>query len=477
MLRDMALSREVIGRCFSNIEGVLGTYYAAMAYYLAAVALLAMQCMSIAILSSERAIVDRAQSMIREYAEFAPSTFRTKIDFLNILSSRLGPHDRLDILDKYDNALDEAVKSGCYLDQALLSESAFRFLVDVPRRSKVYLNSCYAVHTAWGCQTKISLLENEFPWLKTEASVRLDRPVLRAYTETTESRYTRPAPSNQEKGGLHRTHFSVDSHTGPPSSATESQGGYSAVQLSSSAVEAVPVFTGSYRENKHLSELDIKTVLSASIQISQGTKVEDVLESLMKTVLLAAGADYGVLALYGLKEANAEDLMIHMHADVEKLHSMKHVHAMSRPDLLPISVVKTVLATQTSIIRDDSQDNLFDRTFARDRYYLARGRSLKSVLCMPIPSTDQSRPRGILYLENSATASAFTQQRLECLTLLCTQSAMTLERASVYQEMRTAMRQAEEATAQKSTFLANMSVSNLNDEIIVSTGQPSCSDK
>lgn len=168
--------------------------------------------------------------------------------------------------------------------------------------------------------------------------------------------------------------------------------------------------------------------------------------------------------MYGLDDADNASLSIHTLADGDSVRLMTATPAFERPDLLPLSIVKSTLATQKPIIRNDSQDYIFDTSFAKDRYYLSRHEGLRSVLCMPIPSGDSEKPRGVLYLENNATSSAFTNQRLECLTLLCTQSAMTLSRAAIYHEMRAAKAQAEEATAQKSTFLANMSVSLLTSE-------------
>jgi len=64
---------------------------------------------------------------------------------------------------------------------------------------------------------------------------------------------------------------------------------------------------------------------------------------------------------------------------------------------------------------------------------------------------------GVLYLENKHVNHAFTSQRLELLNLLCTQAAVTIDKARLYRAMEIAKKAAEEATVEKSNFLANMS--------------------
>lgn len=462
LIRDVLRCRKVIYKCcYRYLGGVLGTYYAALAHYLAAIALLTMKFMKVEITLEEEALITKAKAMIEEYAEFAPGTFQCKSAFLDILQHRLTTHDRLEMLDKYDLALEKASAFGNYFDQSMLLESAFRWLRTFsPQRGLSYLRRSYDLYASWNCLKKVLLLETEFPWLTTvPASQSLPRPSIGESAAPTESN------TISSYMPTHERFLSTSSHSHDFSmSRRRSSGAFHShlldhtPQIASLHGTISGSRNGSATEPNKLSELDIKTVLNASIQISQGIKVEEVLESLMRTVLLAAGADYGILALYTLEDTQAENLMLHMLADTDNLQLMNNIPALSRPDLLPLSVVRTVTATQKSIIRNSSdRDSLFDHSFSRDQYYVRRERQLKSVLCMSIPSTNQGKSRGILYLENNVTTSAFTQARVECLTLLCSQSAMTLERATVYQEMRSAKAQAEEATAQKSTFLANVS--------------------
>ena len=71
---------------------------------------------------------------------------------------------------------------------------------------------------------------------------------------------------------------------------------------------------------------------------------------------------------------------------------------------------------------------------------------MKSILCVPV--AHQGRLGGILYLENNLTTDAFTPARTEMMRVLAAQTAISLENARLYEEMRREVRrrtQAEQA--------------------------------
>jgi PAS domain S-box-containing protein len=89
-------------------------------------------------------------------------------------------------------------------------------------------------------------------------------------------------------------------------------------------------------------------------------------------------------------------------------------------------LVNTVNRTLQPVVLADAGIN---SQFAADRYI--QKHQPKSILCIPILNQGQSI--GVLYLENNLTVGAFTSDRVELLNLLCTQAAISLQNAQLYQ--------------------------------------------
>ncbi|MFN6476358.1 ATP-binding protein, partial [Nostoc sp. DedQUE07] len=96
-------------------------------------------------------------------------------------------------------------------------------------------------------------------------------------------------------------------------------------------------------------------------------------------------------------------------------------------------IYKVLHNSQTIVLLDATADS----TLANDPYIIRQ--QPKSILCSPI--LHQGKLMGILYLENSLVTGAFTSdgsanakgERVELLNLLCTQAAISLENAQLYE--------------------------------------------
>ena len=66
--------------------------------------------------------------------------------------------------------------------------------------------------------------------------------------------------------------------------------------------------------------------------------------------------------------------------------------------------------------------------FTDDPY--VRRKECKSILCSPILS--KGKLSGIIYMENNLTANAFTPERLELLSIILSQAAISLENAKLF---------------------------------------------
>jgi predicted ATPase/signal transduction histidine kinase/CheY-like chemotaxis protein len=211
------------------------------------------------------------------------------------------------------------------------------------------------------------------------------------------------------------------------------------------------------------STFDLATLMKAATAISSEVVFDKLMEKLMKVVIENAGAQVGYFILQRSGELVVE---ARQSVEVEKVQLVKTPLNQSA-DLLP-KVVQQVFATkETILINHAGQDSLFKEELAQLNH------RVKSVLC--IPTLNQGKLIGVLYLENNLATGAFTQDRVEILQLLAGQIAVSIENAILYENLeqkvleRTAKIQlqkeeierqkqlVEEKSRFKEQFFANMS--------------------
>jgi histidine kinase len=167
-------------------------------------------------------------------------------------------------------------------------------------------------------------------------------------------------------------------------------------------------------------DIDLTAVVRASRALSGEIVFESLLKRLLTIILESGGAQRAVLVL------DAGEAAWHVRAEA---HADAEAAAVDRPlaqvDQLPQTLVQYVLRTGKSVVLADAAT---DATFGLDPYWAATGTC--SALCAPI--TNQGRLLGAVYLENSLGRELFTAQRLEVVSLLAAQAAVSLENARVY---------------------------------------------
>jgi signal transduction histidine kinase len=170
--------------------------------------------------------------------------------------------------------------------------------------------------------------------------------------------------------------------------------------------------------------LDFLSVLKASQAISREIDLEKLLKNMLSLVIENAGAEQGALLLErdGVLVIEAEGGT----AD-ETVRVLQALPMDAAAERLPLSVLHYVNRTRVSLVLDHAAK---DDRFSADPCLLAR--PVLSVLCHPI--LRQGAVVGVVYLENSLSAGAFTQQHLEVLNILSSQMAVSLENATLYRE-------------------------------------------
>jgi PAS domain S-box-containing protein len=174
-----------------------------------------------------------------------------------------------------------------------------------------------------------------------------------------------------------------------------------------------------------VQQLDAATVVKASQAVSGEIELPKLIERLMTIALENAGADRGLLILP--RDAGFE---VEVEAKAESMGvEVRQIRSAITETRCPETIVNYVIRTQKSVIIDDASR---PGEFFED-VYLRRG-SARSVFCLPL--LRQGKLSGVLYLENTHAACAFTADRRAVLETLASPAAISLENARVFEALR-----------------------------------------
>jgi histidine kinase len=167
------------------------------------------------------------------------------------------------------------------------------------------------------------------------------------------------------------------------------------------------------------STLDFATVLKASHALATDRVLDSLLASMMEIIIENTGAQAGAIVL--------------VTSGAPLVHAVKRPGARVAVEAVPLArardasegIVTYVMRTAESVLLGDATRH---PTFRADPY--VRERRPRSVLCIPI--AHQDRMIGVVYLENNLVADAFTVTRLDALTILVAQLAVSIENAMMF---------------------------------------------
>jgi predicted ATPase/signal transduction histidine kinase/tRNA A-37 threonylcarbamoyl transferase component Bud32 len=169
--------------------------------------------------------------------------------------------------------------------------------------------------------------------------------------------------------------------------------------------------------------LDVTAIAKATRAISGELELDKLLARMLDIIFENAGAEGGALVLdtpQGLTVAASRT------AGAQQVSTTGIPLASAA---LPRSLIYYVQRTSGVVVLDDAT---VDPRFGNDEDIRRRGP--KAVLCMPVKHKD--RAIGVLYLENTLVAGAFTQGRLDALMILVSQIAVSLENATLFAAQR-----------------------------------------
>ncbi|MEH1898631.1 MAG: AAA family ATPase [Nostoc sp.] len=376
---------------------VAGTGYATVPMFYFYDSLTALAEYSIATASRQKTLLERVtenQGKMQIWAHHAPMNYLHKFELVKAEECRvLGLMAQA--VDLYDRAIAGAKINRYVQEEALANELAARFYLEWNKEAiaQIYLENAYYTYLSWGAIAKVNQLEKQYSQL-----------LLKVF--------------EQDETG---------------SSTLTTTIGFS--QSSSSGTEA----------------LDLATVMKASHALAGEIELEKLLTTLMQVVIENAGADKSILLL--LQEDNwvvaaqktsqaiveEEQFLLPQATSTGENLGIINLHSLPLSDSqnIPKAIVNYVSRTSETLVLDDARR---ETTFANDPYIIQW--QPKSLLCTPIHNRGQIV--GILYLENSLTTGAFTQNRLEVLRLLTAQAAISLQNAMLYNNLAVAKAQLED---------------------------------
>ncbi|MGD9169872.1 MAG: PAS domain S-box protein, partial [Candidatus Thiodiazotropha sp.] len=174
-----------------------------------------------------------------------------------------------------------------------------------------------------------------------------------------------------------------------------------------------------------VNRLDAVSLNKALQTFSGDIELPKLIQALMRITLESAGADRGLLLL-------ARDHSFEIAAEAKVSNGgieVRQIHTTMDEIECPETIINRVINTRKSVIID----SLSHPGECFEDPYLHLGKS-RSLLCIPLLKQDNLS--GILYLENSQTAGAFTTDRLAVLDLVAAQAAISLENAYLYDDLR-----------------------------------------
>jgi PAS domain S-box-containing protein len=314
------------------------------------------------------------QKKMKVWVHYAPMNFQHKYELVEAEKARvLG--NFTEAMELYDRAIALAKENEFIQDEALANELAAKFYLDWGKEkiAHVYLIEAHYCYTRWGALAKVKDLEQRYPQL-TQCSAKTN--LLQKINLTTNM-----------------------------------------------------TSTGS----KSDEILDFATVMKASQAISSEIILDNLLKKIIQISIENAGAEKGFFLRKKAAQWRVEVSGVVVLDKITLTREVPNHEGDPNSDTvietgLPNTIINYVSRTRKSLVLGHAAK---EEKFTGDPYILTH--QTKSILCTPIQS--QGNLIGILYLENNLTTDAFTPERLSVLNILCSQVAISLENAQLYEEL------------------------------------------
>ena len=334
--------------------------------------------------------VQENQKLFRIWAFNSHENFQHKSDLIEAEIAR-NTQNKLVAIERYDAAIAGAKEHEFLQDEALANELAAKFYFDW-RKEKIaagYMQEAYYGYSRWGAKAKVADLEARYP--------ELLQPILQQTTTSVDVLHTLTtivAPTALE---------------------------HSSTRYSSDSTNLNQTF-------------DFVSILQASQALSSTIQLDELLRQLTQIILQNSGGDRCALIL----PDETGEWQIRAIATPEE--TQLYIEPLTNNPNLPVKLIQYVKNTQRVILIEDLETDLP----VIDDYL--KQHQPRSVLCLPL--LNQGHLIAILYLRNQLTSGIFTSDRILILNFLCTQAAISLKNAHLYQQVQQALTELQQAQLQ-----------------------------
>ncbi|MEH1925166.1 AAA family ATPase [Nostoc sp.] len=319
------------------------------------------------------------QQKLKQWTSHAPMNFQHKYSLVEAEKYRVYGQKK-DAMELYDLAIQLAQKNQYLQEEALANELAAKFYLDWGREkvAQTYMQEAYYCYARWGAKAKIEDLEKRYPQL------------LQTILQQRQINFN-PLETIAFSSGTSSSH------------------------------------RASTTTNTSISNaLDFTSILKAAQTISSSLELDQLITTLTSIILENSGAKKAVLIL---PQDNIWQIRAITFINHEKIQTILESQLLDDCQDIPVKVINYVKNTQQTVVIDNCKTDIIGLIGE----YMYRIQP-QSVLCTPI--MNQGRLVGIIYLENQVTQGVFTSDRLSVINFLCTQAAIALENAQLYNHLQ-----------------------------------------
>ena len=206
--------------------------------------------------------------------------------------------------------------------------------------------------------------------------------------------------------------------------------------------EFITSFQADYNPVESKNKIDVQTVLELTNTFSSEINYSRLVEKSLTAILEHAGAQYGMLLLYnddGQLKPIAKGSVSYNRINVSLNNNSKDAE-------YPESVINFVKNSKEKLVLNNTEQK---NHITNDKYIQTN--SIKSLMAVPI--IHHSKISGVLYLENNLANNVFNKSRTELIATLCTQLAISIENATMFNTLEEKIQERTKELSDKSLLL------------------------